>query len=174
MQNTVCLTARQAEVAVSITLSPKRLWLVLQAIEARIASEETRYQTEDPREDAAGDFGNDLHNLRLQRDELADLYAAGPGTAKLYECWSDPTDNGITLLRYQDVQRNRDMGQLSDQSILLYRFVAHTGEEAMAIHALRQGWAPYLPMGEGAPCPNCKANYFPEGYGDCWCCGHIG
>jgi hypothetical protein len=92
----------------------------------------------------------------------------------VYECWFDPEDSGLSLLRAQDVQRNRDNGQLSNRAILQYAFTAHTGEEAMAIHALRQGWAPYLPMGDAAPCPNCGANYYPHGYGDCWRCGHIG
>jgi hypothetical protein len=160
--------------ATAITLSPKRIWLILRALDDRIAAEEARYQQEDPGEDAEGDFGNDLWNLKLQRGEFAKLQEAGAGTATDYECWSDPKDNGLALLRFQDVQRNRDGGQLSDEATLQYAFIAHSGEEAMAIHALRQGWAPYCPMGESAPCPNCSASYYPEGYGDCWRCGHIG
>jgi hypothetical protein len=160
--------------ATALTLSPKRLWLILQAIDARIVAEEARYQREDPAEDAAGDFGNDLWNLKLQREELATLVEAGAGTATDYECWFDPEDNGLSLLRHQDVQRNRAQGQLSDRATLQYTFIAHTGEEAMAIHCLRQGWAPYLPMGGAAPCPTCGTPYYPEGYGDCWRCGHIG
>ncbi len=160
--------------AIALTLSPKWLWLVMQSLDTRIAAEEARYQHEDPAEDAAGDFGNDLWALKMLRAELATLHAAGPGTATDYECWFDPEDNGLSLLRFQDVQRNRDNGQLSDRAVLQYSFVAHTGEEAMAIHSLRQGWAPYLPMGDAAPCPTCGANYYPECYGDCWRCGHIG
>jgi hypothetical protein len=160
--------------ATAITLSPKRLWLILQALDAQIAIKEARYQREDPAEVAGGDFGNDLWNLRQQRDELAVLKAAGAGTATQYQCWLDPEDNSLALLRFQDVQRNRDEGQLSDLAVLQYAFIAHTGEEAMAIHCLRQGWAPYLPMGEAAACPKCSAKYYPEGYGDCWRCGHIG
>jgi hypothetical protein len=160
--------------AVAITLSPKRLWLILQALDAHIAAEETRVQRENHDDDAEGDFGNDLWNLKLQRDELAALQGAGTGTATDYQCWFDPQDNSLSLLRFQDVQRNRDGGQLSDRAVLHYSFIAHTGEEAMAIHSLRQGWAPYLPMGEAAPCPTCNAPYYPEGYGDCWRCGHIG
>jgi hypothetical protein len=160
--------------AIALTLSPKLLHLVLQAINDRIAAEDARYQREDPAEDADGDFGNDLWSLKLLRDELVALRAKGPDTATDYQCWFDPEDSGLSLLRFQDVQRNRDGGQLSDRAILQYSFIAHTGEEAMAIHSLRQGWAPYLPMGEAAPCPTCGANYFPEGYGDCWRCGHIG
>jgi hypothetical protein len=155
--------------ATAITLSSKRIWLILRALDDRIAAEEARYEREDSGEDADGDFGNDLWNLKLQRGEFAKLQETGD-----YECWFDPADNGLALLRFQDVQRNRDAGQLSDQAVLQYAFIAHSGEEAMAIHALRQGWAPYVPMGEAAPCPNCSASYYPEGYGDCWRCGHIG
>jgi hypothetical protein len=158
----------------AVTFTSKRLWLVLQAIDARIASEEARYQCEDPAEDEAGDFGNDLWNLKAERAELAIAYDAGEGTATDYQCWFDPEDNGLALLRFQDVQRNRDQGQLSDRATLLYAFSAHSGEEAMAIHCLRQGWAPYLPMGEAAPCATCDATYYPECYGDCWRCGHVG
>jgi hypothetical protein len=158
----------------AITLSPKGLSLILQAIDAHIAAEEARYKIEDSSEDAAADFGNDLWYLKAQRGELALLQAAGAGTATDYQCWFDPEDNGLSLLRYQDVQANRANGQLSGAAILQYAFIAHTGEEAMAVHCLRQEWAPYLPMGEAAPCPNCGANYYPECYGDCWRCGHIG
>jgi hypothetical protein len=160
--------------SIAVTLSSKRLWLLIKALDARIATEEERYRSEDPAEDVDGDFGNELHNLRLQRDEFAALLAEGGGTATEYQCWSDPADSSLTLIRFQDVQRCRDEGQLSDHAVMLYSFIAHTGEEAMAIHTLRQGWAPYLPMGESAPCPTCGAVYFPLGYGDCWRCGHIG
>jgi hypothetical protein len=160
--------------ATAITLSPKHLHFILQSINDRIVSEDARYKHEDPAEDAAGDYGNDLWGLKLLRDELTALQSGEPGTATEYECWFDPEDNGLSLLRFQDVQQNLYNGQLSDQAVLQYAFIAYSGEEAMAIHALRQGWAPYLPMGEAAPCPNCKANYYPLGYGDCWRCGHIG
>jgi hypothetical protein len=160
--------------SIAVTLSPKRLWLLIDALNARIAAEEERYRTEDSAEDADGDFGNDLHNLRLQRDEFVALQAEGGGTATDYQCWSDPADSSVSLIRFQDVHQCRDEGRLSDHAVMLYRFIAHTGEEAMAIHALRQGWPPYVPMGEYAPCPTCGAVYFPLGYGDCWRCGHIG
>jgi hypothetical protein len=160
--------------AIVVTLNQKRLGLVLDAIHARIEAEVARYQITPPSEDAAGDYGNDLHNLRLQRDEMLALHAAGPGTAHVYECWSDPEDNSLSLLRQQDVAKMRAQGLLSDKATMLYTFTAHTGEEAMAIHCLRQGWAPYVPMGKDAPCPTCQTPYYPEGYGDCWRCGHIG
>jgi hypothetical protein len=165
---------RNATVAISLTLTQKSLGLILDAIDTRIEAEMARYQITPPSEDVASDFGNDLHLLRMQRHELAALHAEGPGTATLYECWLDQEDNGLALLRAQDVATNRSQGQLSDQATMLYRFVAHTGEEARAIHALRQGWAPYLPMGEALPCPSCGTAFYPQGCGDCWRCGHIG
>jgi hypothetical protein len=158
----------------AITLSPKNLNLILQSINDRIAAEDARYEREDPAQDAKGDFGNDLWGLKLLRDEIVALQSEGRGTATDYQCWFDPEDSGLALLRFQDIQRNRDDGQLSDRAVLQYAFIAHSGEEAMAIHALRQGWGPYVPMGQAAPCPTCSANYYPEGYGDCWRCGHMG
>jgi hypothetical protein len=109
--------------AKALTLSPKWLWLLLQSIDTRIASEEARYMREDPAEDADGDFGNDLWGLKLLRSELSAFYAAGAGTSTIYECWFDPQDNGLALLRFQDVQRNRDQGQLSESAALQYSFV---------------------------------------------------
>jgi hypothetical protein len=160
--------------AIAITLSRKQLVLTLEAIDTQIAAETARYLVEDSSQDAAADFGNDLHNLKLLRVELAAQFNADRNTANLYQCWFDPADSGLSLLRYQDVERNRLEGQLSDQAILQYEFIAHTGEEAASIRNLRQGWAPYVPMGEAAPCPTCSASYYPQGYGDCWRCGHIG
>ncbi len=164
--------------AFSLTLSAERLLLVLQAVEAHIAAQEARFAREDPSEDSTTDFGNDLRNLKAQRDVLTALYAngalTGADTASDYECWFDPEDNSLSLLKRQAVQACRDRGQLSDAAVLRYAFAAHTGEEAMAIHCLRQGWAPYLPTGDAAPCPKCAATYYQESYGDCWRCGHIG
>lgn len=160
--------------AIAVTFSQKRLGLVLDAIHERIENQVARYQVTPPSEDAAGDYGNDLHNLRLERDALLALQSQGQGTAHVYECWSNPVDSSLSLLRFQDVAANRARGQLSNRAIKLYSFIAHTGEEAMAIHALRQGWAPYVPMGETAPCPTCQTPFYPQGYGDCWRCGHIG
>lgn len=51
-----------------------------------------------------------------------------------------------------------------------YTICACNFEEASAIYYLRQGWAPYRPMGNSAPCPQCGALYYPEGSGQCWSC----
>jgi hypothetical protein len=160
--------------AQSFILSAKEIWLIVAAMDQRIASEDARYTREDSGEDADGDFGNDLTYLKLLRDQFVAKRAAGHGTAKLYQCWADEAEGRLTLLRFQDVQTNRDQGILSSNAKLLYEFVAETGEEAASIRNVRQGWAPYSPMGEAAPCPTCGTAYYPLGYGDCWRCGHIG
>jgi hypothetical protein len=156
--------------ALALTLTPKRLLLVLEAIEARIEAQVAQYQITPPSEDAAGDYGNDLHDLRLQRDALLALKDSGPWTAGMFECWSDPEDNSLSLFR-ADNHQARNM--LSDKAVLLYQFVAHTHEEAMAIHYLRQGWSPYVPMGDAAPCPTCATAIYPQCYGVCWRCGNV-
>lgn len=51
-----------------------------------------------------------------------------------------------------------------------FKFEANSWEEAMAIYHLRQGWEPYKPNGNPAPCPSCGAVYYPEGSGQCWRC----
>ena len=57
---------------------------------------------------------------------------------------------------------------------LLWEFEANSGEEAMSIHFVRLGFAPYIPNGPAPPCPKCDAQYYPEGYAECWRCGFIG
>jgi hypothetical protein len=156
--------------AVALTLTAKRLQLVLDAINAHVEAWVAQYQITPPSEDAAGDYGNDLHSLRLQRDDLLSLQASGPWTASVFECWSDPADDSLSLFR-SDHHQARTM--LSSRAKLLYQFVAYTHEEAMAVHCLRQGWAPYLPTGEAAPCPQCETPIYPESYGGCWRCGDV-
>jgi hypothetical protein len=168
------VSLQKKPMAIIVALTKKRLSLVLDAIHARIEAEVARYQITPPSEDAAGDYGNDLHNLRLQRDELLALQKTAPDSARVHECWNDPADLSISLHLQQNTSAMRQQGLLSDQATLQYTITAQTGEEAMAIHYLRQGWAPYVPMGQAAPCPKCEAQYYPEGYGDCWRCGHIG
>jgi hypothetical protein len=166
-------TREEQDMATPAVFEPKALWLILQSIEQRIAAEEARYRVVDSSEDADGDFGNDLMYLRLLRDEFAQKYAAGIGTARLYQCFFDPVEKGLSLMRFSDVAQQRHDGQLRETAALQYEFVAETWEEAMAVHCLRQGWAPYLPQGEASACPRCTANYYPEGSGDCWRCGKI-
>ncbi len=152
----------------------KALWLILEAVEYYIATQTERYTSVNISEDAEGDFGNDLHYLKNLRDTLSEVYNNASGHAKHYQCWSDQSDHSISLVRLDAVDVLRSRGSLSDDATLLYTVPAETGEEAMAVHHLRQGFEPYQPQGKAAPCPKCKAIYYPEGYGDCWRCGHIG
>ena len=152
----------------------KSLWLIHRALEERISSEEARYRLIDRSEDAEGDFGNDLYCLKLLREEFGGKCGAGSGHATLFQCWADLADGSISLLPLHTVIEHCERKMLSDAAKLLYTFPAETPEEAMAIHHLRQGWAPYQPRGEPAACPQCGAKYFPRGSGDCWRCGHVG
>jgi hypothetical protein len=156
---------------VVVPLTHKATWLLLRAVDDRVAAETARYQREDPADDAEGDFGNDLHYLTLIRQQLAALQAADAWHDEVYECWHDPADSGITLTTKQNVAQHRTNGQLSEEATLLYTIVAATWEEAQAIHHLRQGWAPYMTMGEASTCPECAAHYYPMGSGTCWRCG---
>lgn len=157
-----------------ILLPHKAVWLIHEAIQQRIASEEARYLVEDSQEDADGDYGNDLNFLKILDEMFAKQRARETrDTAQVYQCWFDPKDNCVSLTPISNVQAERDRGALSDAATLHYEIIAETFEEAMAIHHLRQGWAPYVPMGEVALCPKCAAPYYPLGSGDCWRCGKI-
>ncbi len=160
--------------ATAVLLGRKALGLILDAMDARISAETARYTREDVTADAAGDFGNDLHYLTGLRAEFAAAHAADQPPSMRYTCWFDTDDQCLSLVRHDREQALRDQGSLSPSAVVRYTFVADTYEEACAIHSLRQGWAPYLPMGAAAPCPTCAATYYPECYGDCWRCGPIG
>ena len=157
----------------TIALNRKALYLILAAMNHQIASEEARYKVVDSDEDAAGDFGNDLAYLRMLRDEFAETFAHGPWNSQIWECWQEPGVS-LSLLPHGKVAEHRAHGLLAEQAELRYAFPASTYEEAAAIHNLRQGWAPYCPMGAAASCPKCDAKYYPQGSGDCWRCGHLG
>jgi hypothetical protein len=154
-------------------LPRKAIWLIHKAIDQRIVSEEARYRVEPPEEDEAGDFGNDLTYLKALREDFSDT-REGIQTAQIYECWLDPADNGTHLSTLQNAREHRKRGQLSEAATLSYAIVAESWEEAMAIHHVRQGWAPYVPMGDAVPCPNCASPYYPLGSGGCWRCGPVG
>ena len=88
----------------------------------------------------------------------------------LFEVWEDP-DGAISLQPAAQVAESQARGRIAAGARLRYRFEAATWEEANAIHHSRQGWAPYRPQGEAAPCPDCGATHYPEGSGQCWSCG---
>jgi hypothetical protein len=158
--------------AVLTTFTQKQLSLVIAAIDAAIEAQVSAYQITPPSEDSAGDYGNDLHILRLKRHELAALQGPDEGHARCFQCWFDPADNSLALMAKEHILREGPNAHFGEEAVLQYEIYAQMGEEALAIHALRQGWAPYVPMCEAAPCPKCGANFYPLGYGDCWKCGH--
>jgi len=91
-------------------------------------------------------------------------------TVRRYQAWRDPIAGCITY-----TYRVADDGQrppgLSDAAELLWEFDAASSEEAMSVHFVRLGYAPYYPAGDPAPCPACGAIYYPHGSGECWKCG---
>lgn len=93
---------------------------------------------------------------------------------QVWQAWNDG-DGGILFapaLRCAELKRQ---GLLSADAVLLHELVAATGEQAMALHHEKMGFEPYQPTGESQTCPNhCGDEYYPEGYGDCPNCGHLG
>ena len=155
-----------------VPLTRKALYLILDAINARIAAETNRYTREASTDDAAGDYGNDLHYLRTIRTQLDDIRAHDVWHAKLYECWYDPDDDSVSLLQYGDAELHRAKALLSARATMRYTFAAATFEEASAIHSLRQGHGGYTPIGASSPCLRCSSATYPLGSGGCWRCGN--
>lgn len=92
---------------------------------------------------------------------------------KTYEAWSDEVS--ITFADLESLQDQRSKGLLPPNAKLLHRVEADTLEEALAVHHVKMGFAPFVPMGDARPCPNnCGATYYPEGSGECPNCGPIG
>lgn len=89
-----------------------------------------------------------------------------------FEAWTNPDETELTVFAADDDEQRRS--QLREDSLLMYVIEAATWEEAMAVHHIRQGWEPYDPGGEAAPCPNgCGALYYPQGSGMCRICGRV-
>jgi hypothetical protein len=85
-----------------------------------------------------------------------------------HQAWRDPIAGSITYCVANDGQRPPG---LSDAAELLWEFDAATYEEAMSVHFVRLGRAPYHPSGDPAACPACGVIYYPLGSGECWKCG---
>jgi len=89
---------------------------------------------------------------------------------QIWECWESEIDGTLTLTTPENAKALNEWGGLGKAPILRYSIESATGEEAAAIHALRQGFEPYRPQGESAPCPKCEAVIYPDASGDCWRC----
>jgi hypothetical protein len=90
---------------------------------------------------------------------------------KHYEAWSDLVDNCICISFFET---GTTQFGISEKAKLLYRIEADTYEEAHAVHHIKMGWEPYVPIGNPHDCPNsCGAVYYPEGSGECPNCGKL-
>lgn len=85
-----------------------------------------------------------------------------------FEAWRDST--GLLFASTASLaQQPRESG-----AEFLYAVGAQTWEEAMAIHHLRQGFDPYIPVGPASLCPlGCGNHYYPDGSAVCPACGSI-
>jgi hypothetical protein len=92
---------------------------------------------------------------------------------RVYEVWQDDGGRETTFATVESLEDLRTKGLLSPNAQFLYRIEAHSQEEAMAIHHLRMGWEPYVPVGESQACPKCGAQFYPESSGQCWKCGQV-
>ena len=114
--------------------------------------------------DRMSDFLQCLSQAHDQRDSGAAL------TTKTHQAWKDSATGDVV---YWDTSWGATPPGLAAGSELLWEFEASSGEEAMSIHFVRLGIAPYLPNGTASPCPKCGAQYYPEGYAECWRCGPV-
>ena len=93
---------------------------------------------------------------------------------KVYEAWRDEADCRITFAPPEGIESERANGDITDKAVLLHRVEADTFEEALAVHHIKMGWRPFVPMGEAKECPKgCGAMFYPEGSGECPNCGSI-
>jgi len=91
---------------------------------------------------------------------------------KTYEAWVEETS--ITFSDLENLETQRTKGLLGENAKLLHRIEADTPEEAMAVHHIKLGFSPFIPIGQPASCPNgCGAIYYPKGSGECPNCGSI-
>jgi hypothetical protein len=93
---------------------------------------------------------------------------------KVYEAWQDESTCSITFALQEVIEQERARGTISEEAKFLHRVEADTHEEAMAVHHIKMGWGPYVPMGEASGCPRgCGAMFYPGGSGECPNCGKI-
>jgi hypothetical protein len=89
-----------------------------------------------------------------------------------YEAWAD--DEAITFSTREGIQWQKEHSLSGKNSRLLHIVEADTPEEAMAVHHIKMGWEPYVPMGEPKLCPRgCGSYFYPEGSGECPKCGKV-
>ena len=84
------------------------------------------------------------------------------------QAWRDPIQGSVTYWVADAGPRPPGLCEVAE---LLWEFDAASSEEAMSVHFVRLGYAPYHPAGDPAACPACGAIYYPHGSGECWKCG---
>jgi len=89
-----------------------------------------------------------------------------------FEAWQD-SDGETTFATASSITERRSKQLLSASAIHLYSVEANSWEEAMAIHHLRMGYAPYKPCGVPEPGLDCGALVYVDGSGQCWQCGRF-
>jgi len=89
-----------------------------------------------------------------------------------YEAWKD--DEGVTLAPSVSFSKNEFLALLGKNPQFMHSILADSPEEASAVHHIKMGWEPYVPIGSCALCPNqCGSYFYPEGSGVCPKCGDI-
>jgi len=92
---------------------------------------------------------------------------------KTYSAWALKGEKIAHALSYGKEPLRFPNGEIDEEcEVMLYSFEACSHEEAMAIYYIRQGWAPYKPEGEAAPCPECGSMLYPKGSNECWSCNY--
>ena len=95
---------------------------------------------------------------------------------KWYEVWEDDEDGlSISALKEGEIEDEKRRGLIPQSARLRFRLHVDTYEEALAVRNIKLGWAPYVPEGKPAHCPNgCGGVFYPAGYCECPNCGVIG
>ena len=74
---------------------------------------------------------------------------------KTYEMWEEFKEGiSIHFLQKGGAQALQKKRMLDPSATLKLRVQADTYEEALALFYMKLGWAPYVPNGDPAPCPN--------------------
>lgn len=92
---------------------------------------------------------------------------------RVFSAWGGIGDEfPNTVISGEGPPRSANGELLPDNEQFFWRIEVGSFEEALAIHHLRQGWEPHVPQGDAQPCPECNANHYPDGSGQCWRCQH--
>ena len=92
---------------------------------------------------------------------------------RVYTAWAKAGETEVSTFSAGEEPPRVANGEFMENcDVVLWRVEAATWEEAMAIRNLRCGYAPYQPVGEASPCPECGSLHYADGSGQCWNCDH--